>query len=85
MTAKIAIRSTKFWPAGLAALAVLIAAECVRASVGHSDDITGSIAAPTELVAAELDPVFVQKLAYRMRAPYARAHGFGTHGSVLPQ
>ena len=76
MTTKIAIRSTKFWLAGLVAVAVLIAAECVRAGVGHFDDVTGSVAAPTDLVAAELDPVFVQKLAYRMRAPYVRAHGF---------
>lgn len=80
MTAKIAIRSTRFWLAGLVAVAVLIAAECVRAGAGHYDDVTGSITAPTELVAAELDPVFVQKLAYRMRAPYVRAHGF-----VLPE
>jgi hypothetical protein len=67
----------KLIPAGLALIAVLIGAECVRAGVGHYDDATGSIAVTaqtTQLVAAELDPVFVQKLALRSRAPYQRAH-----------
>jgi hypothetical protein len=77
---KSAIRSTRFWLAGLVGLGALIGAECVRAGVGHYDDVTGSIAGPIDLVAAELDPTFVRKLAYHMRAPYARAHGF-----ALPQ
>jgi hypothetical protein len=69
----------KLLPAGLALLAVLIGAECVRAGVGHYDqyETTGSISRATtagELVAAELDPVFMQKLAQRWRAPYERAH-----------
>lgn len=69
----------KLFPAGLALLAVLVGAECVRAGVAHYDqyETTGSIAgkaAPTDLVAAELDPVFTQKLAQRWRAPYERAH-----------
>ena len=82
MTAQIAIQSTKFWLAGFVAISALIAAECVNAGVGSYgyDDVTGSIAAPTDMVAAELDPIFVQKLAYHMRAPYVRAHGF-----VVPQ
>lgn len=70
------IANIRFWLAGLVAVTVLIAAEYVRAGVGSYDDVTGSITAPTDLVAAELDPIFVQKLAYRMRAPYVRAHGF---------
>jgi hypothetical protein len=75
MTKVVTMRSTRFVLAGMAALAVLIAAECVRAAVGHSDDTTSSVITATDLVAAELDPAFVQKLAYRMRAPYVRAHG----------
>jgi hypothetical protein len=69
----------KLLPAGLALLAVLIGAECVRAGVDHYDpyETTGSIAGAAtsgDLVAAELDPVFMQKLAQRWRAPYERSH-----------
>lgn len=70
----------KLLPVGLALLAVLIGVECVRAGVTHYDryETTGSIGAGTatgsDLVAAELDPVFMEKLAQRSRAPYARAH-----------
>jgi hypothetical protein len=76
MTKVVAMRSTRFLLAGMAALTVLIAAECVRAGVGHyDDDTTGNVTTATDLVAAELDPIFMQKLAYRMRAAYMRAHG----------
>ena len=69
----------KLLPAGLALLAVLIGAECVRAGVDHYDpyETTGSIAGAAtsgDLVAAELDPVFMQKLAQRWRAAYERSH-----------
>jgi hypothetical protein len=68
----------KLLPAGLALLAVLVGAECVRAGAAHYDqyETTGSIAepaAPSDLVAAELDPVFTQKLAQRWRAAYERS------------
>lgn len=60
--------------AALALVTVLVWAECVRAGV-ERDDITGTVAAPAaERVAAELDPVFTQKLARRWLAPYRRAH-----------
>lgn len=73
----------KLFPAGLALLAVLVGAECVRAGATHYDqyETTGSIAGPTtptDLVAAELDPVFTQKLAQRWRAPYERTHAATT-------
>ena len=73
------LRGTDFFPAALALLAVLIGVECVRAGVAHYDqyETTGSIAGaatPSELVAAELDPVFMKKLAQRSRAPYEHAH-----------
>lgn len=69
----------RLFPAGLALLALVIGAECVRAGAAHYDpyETTGSIAvsaAPADLVAAEMDPVFMQKLAQRWRAPYARSH-----------
>jgi hypothetical protein len=69
---------------GLALVAVLIGAECVRAAVSHHETI-GLVAessvpaapaapvAPANLVAAELDPVFMQKLADRWRGPYERS------------
>jgi hypothetical protein len=71
--------AVKLLPAGLALLAILVGAECVRAGAAHYDqyETTGSIAAPAtpgDLVAAELDPVFMQKLAQRWRAPYERSH-----------
>ena len=76
MTTKVVMTGARLIPAGLALIAVLIGAECVRAGVGYYDDTTGSIpeAAVSDLVAAELDPVFVRKLALRSRAPYERAH-----------
>jgi hypothetical protein len=69
----------KLLPAGLTLLAVLIGAECVRAGAAHYDqyETMGSIAGSatsTDLVAAELDPVFTQKLAQRWRAPYEHSH-----------
>jgi len=59
----------------LALVAVLIGAEYVRAGGDHRD---GFEIAPSDVVAAELDPVFTQKLAERMRGPYARTHAFTT-------
>jgi hypothetical protein len=59
----------------LALTVALIWTECVRAGIGR-DDATGSVAllsADTELLAAELDPVFTQKLADRWSAPFMRA------------
>jgi hypothetical protein len=61
--------------AGLAIMVVLIGGECVRAAGDHHTlDVEAML--PTELVAAELDPVFVQKLVDRMRAPFLRARAF---------
>jgi hypothetical protein len=76
MMEQVMSRGAKFGPAVLALLAVLIGAECVRAGVSNYE-ATGSIVAataPTDLVAAELDPVFMQKLAQRCRASFERAH-----------
>jgi hypothetical protein len=69
----------KLLPAGFALLAVLVGVECVRAGSAHHEqyETTGSIAGsatPADLVAAELDPIFTQKLAQRWRASYERSH-----------
>lgn len=56
----------------LALVAVLIGAQCVRAAVAGGAVLEDS-SSPMSLVAAELDPSFVQKLADRMRAPYLRS------------
>jgi hypothetical protein len=56
----------------LVLVAVLIGAECVRAAV-TSDRAEAQSSSPASLVAAELDPTFVQKLVDRMRAPYLRS------------
>jgi hypothetical protein len=77
MAEPVVMKGTILIPVVLALVAVLIGAECVRAGVGYYDDTTGSLseaANSTDLVAAELDPAFVRKLALRSRAPYARAH-----------
>ena len=57
----------------LVLLAVVVAAECVRAG-GDRAEATFDAVTASDFVAAELDPVFMQKLADRMRAPYVRAH-----------
>ena len=75
MTERVITMRAKFMAAGLAVMAVLIGAECVRAGVVHYD-VTGSIAqsaSATALIAAELDPAFAQKLVDRVRGPYERS------------
>ena len=66
----------KFVPVALALVAVLIGAECVRAAVSHHETIGSAVesAGPADLVAAELDPVFAQKLAARSRRSYECSH-----------
>jgi hypothetical protein len=60
----------------LALIVVLIGAEYVRAAASHRDTIGGGVESgvPAALVAAELDPVFMQKLTDRSRARYQRSH-----------
>jgi hypothetical protein len=75
MTERASIMRAKFMAAGLAVMAILIGAECVRAGVARYD-VTGSIAqsaSATALIAAELDPTFAQKLVDRVRGPYQRS------------
>lgn len=65
----------KLLSVGLALAAVLIGAEYVRAAGSHHEvDSAVEEISPTDLVAAELDPAFVQKLAERSRGPYERSH-----------
>lgn len=83
MTARPTNRQVKGWTsfatqsilATLVLAAFLIGAEYVGAAV-DPPDVTGSITetAPVSLVAAELDPVFMQKLAQRSRRAYERSH-----------
>jgi len=58
-------------PKLIAAVIVLLAlfgAECVRAAINHHD--TTVVAIPSyAFVPAEVDPIFQQKLAQRVRAP----------------
>jgi len=60
----------KLFSIGLTIAAVMIGAEYVRAAVGHHDQARA--AAP--MSAAELDPVFVQKLAEQWLRPYRGRH-----------
>jgi hypothetical protein len=76
MIKRAAKKTAKLIPAGMALVVVLIGAEYVRAAASHRDT-TGTMAAsiaPADLVAAELDPVFMQKLTDRSRRPYQRSH-----------
>jgi len=61
---------------GLALVAVLIGAEYVRAEVYQpgTDGTIAEFASPAGLGAAELDPIFAQKLVERVRGPYERSH-----------
>jgi len=61
---------------GLAFVAVLVGAEYVRAAVDQTETYINVVefASPAGLVAAELDPVFAQKLVERVRGPYERSH-----------
>ena len=63
-------------PKLIAAVIVLLAlfgAECVRAAINHHD--TTVVAIPSyAFVPAEVDPIFQQKLAQRVRGPYERSH-----------
>ncbi len=56
----------------LVLLAAVAGAECVRAGNWVGED--SQAAARASLTAAELDPVFTQKLADRVRGPYLRSH-----------
>lgn len=59
----------------IVALVALIGAQCVGAAVKHhatNADLSAPSAAA--LPAAELDPVFQQKLVQRARGPFERAH-----------
>ena len=75
MMKRIAVIAAKLVPAGLALLVMLVGAEYVRAA-SHRDTIGAAAesAAPGDFVAAELDPVFMQKLTDRWRRPYQRSH-----------
>jgi hypothetical protein len=57
------------------ALVVFFGAEYVSAAIVH-ETTTAPKTEPISmnLTAAELDPVFTQKLAARLRAPYERSH-----------
>jgi len=65
--------SSKLALFALVLLALVVAAECVRAGGDRLDASVDAVDA-SDLVPAELDPVFTRKLADRMRAPYVRAH-----------
>ncbi len=71
-----AMNGTKLVRVGLALIVVLVGAEYVRAASSHRDAIgpAAESAVPAQLAAAELDPVFMQKLADRSRARYQRSH-----------
>lgn len=67
---------TKFISAGVALLALLNVVNGSQAAVNQSER-AGSAVEPissTALGAAELDPVFGQKLTDRVRGPYQRSH-----------
>lgn len=64
--------------AAVIVLLVLFGAECVRAAINHQETIKTVVAIPSyAFVPAELDPVFQQKLAQRMRGRYERSHTAG--------
>ena len=65
----------------IAAFATAVGAECVRAAVNHHGTINTVVESHSyaDLPAAEMDPVFGQKLAQRMRGSHERAH------STVPQ
>jgi len=75
MTRRTMTTRMKILSIGLSVAAVLVGVECVRAAVSHhvSARAEGSVPA-TDLVAAELDPVFVQRLAERWNRPYRHTH-----------
>jgi hypothetical protein len=76
MTERTTIMRAKLVAVGLALAAVLVGAEYVRAEV-HQPGTDGTIvesASPAGLGAAELDPIFAQKLVERVRGPYERSH-----------
>lgn len=70
------IMRAKLVAVGLTLIAVLIGAEYVRAAADQPakyENVAESTS-PAGLVAAELDPVFAQKLVERVRGPYERSH-----------
>jgi hypothetical protein len=76
MTERTIIVRAKLVAVGLALVAVLVGAEYVRAEVYQpaTDRTTIESASPAGLGAAELDPIFAQKLVERVRGPYERSH-----------
>ena len=71
MTQQTTTTRMKILSIGLAIAAVLVGVECVRAAVSHHDSARAVVSVPAnDRLAAELDPVFVQKLSERWSRPY---------------
>ena len=71
MLLRVVVMRSKLIIVALALVVMLIGAEYVRAGGEHRD---GFEVGANDSIAAELDPVFAQKLVDRMRGPYARSH-----------